>query len=253
MPTILRTLLASCLALLLLTPATAGNYRLVTLNYPPYEYAENNEAKGIAVDIVKEAFRMMGHKVSISVYPMRRSLDMLRSGEADGIFTEFHTAEREQFITYSNEPILQMSMSLWVRQDASINFDGDLEHLAQYRFGAVRGISYGNKFDDLSKSGRLIVEQASDLNNAIQMALAKRFDILVSNHYGAIYEMQRAGVLQQFKALYPFIQEQETHFGFAKKAGYEILRDDFDKNLRILKQNGFYEATLKKYRVATRF
>lgn len=44
-------------ALLAYTPsAFARTYTFVTLEYPPYEYTENHEIKGIAVEIVREAF-----------------------------------------------------------------------------------------------------------------------------------------------------------------------------------------------------
>lgn len=245
---IFRSLLFACLALSLVPAASAATYKLVSLSYPPYEYVENGEVKGIAVEIVREAFRLMGHQVNISIYPMKRSLEMVRNGEVDGIFTVFRTPEREKFITYTNESVLLLTMSLWVRNGSSITFDGELDHLSQYRFGAVRGISYGTKFDELSKSGILNVELAGDMTSAINMALANRFDILISNHFGAIYEMKRAGVFNEFKTLYPVTQEQETFFGFAKKTHLEAVRDELDQTLKILKLNGFYDMVLKKYR-----
>ncbi|MFZ6775709.1 substrate-binding periplasmic protein [Undibacterium sp. Ji83W] len=252
MHTIFHSLLAIVLALLLTSDSTAATFKLASLSYPPYEYVEQGEVKGIAVDIVKEAFRLMGHQATINIYPMRRSLEMVKSGEVDGIFTAFKTPEREKFIAYTNEPVLLLTISLWAKNDSNISFDGDLSHLSQYRFGAVRGISYGSKFDELSKSGLLNVELASDQTSAINMALANRFDILISNHFGAIHEMKKMGLLNDFKVLYPVIQEQETFFGFARKAHLEPLRDELDQILRLLKQNGYYDLVLKKYRdVAT--
>lgn len=244
----LGTILAVTMALITAPQASAETYKLATLSYPPYEYLENGEIKGIAVEILREAFRLMGHQVVISLFPMRRGLEMVKTGEVDGIFTVFRTAEREKYITYSNESILLLTITLWVRNQSEIVFDGDLENMANYKFGAVRGISYGTKFDALAHSGKLNIELTNDLNSAISMALANRFDILISNHFGAIYEMKRAGVFSDFKELSPVTQEQETYFGFSKKSSMHLLRDDLDSTLKILKQNGFYEATLKKYR-----
>ncbi|MFZ6642987.1 substrate-binding periplasmic protein [Undibacterium sp. TC4M20W] len=106
MQTFISPLLAILLALCCST-SIAATFKLASLHYPPYEYVEQGEVKGIAVDIVKEAFRLMGHQVSINIYPMRRSLEMVKNGEADGIFTVFKTPEREKYIIYSNEAVLQ--------------------------------------------------------------------------------------------------------------------------------------------------
>ncbi|BBB67679.1 hypothetical protein UNDYM_3426 [Undibacterium sp. YM2] len=247
----MRTIFHSLLAILLALSCSicfAATFKLASLSYPPYEYIEQGEVKGIAVDIIKEAFRLMGHQVSINIYPMRRSLEMVKNGEADGIFTVFKTPEREKYIIYSNEAVLQLTISLWTRNDSNINFDGELARLAPYRFGAVRGISYGSRFDEFIKSGVLNVELASDQTSAIRMALAQRFDILISNHAGAIHEMKKMGLLNDFKVLYPVVQEQETFFGFAKKAHLEPLRDELDQVLKQLKQNGYYDLIYKKYR-----
>ncbi|MFZ6733922.1 substrate-binding periplasmic protein [Undibacterium sp. Ji42W] len=248
MRTIFLSLLAIVLALLLTPDSIAATFKLASLSSPPYEYVEQGEVKGIAVDIVKEAFRLMGHQVTIHVYPMRRSLEIVKSGEVDRIFTAFKTPEREKFITYTKEPVLLLTISLWVKNDSNISFDGELSHLSQYRFGAVRGMSYGSKFDEFSKSGLLSVELASDQTNAINMALAKRFDILISNHFGAIHDMKKMGLLNNSKVLHPVLQEQETYFGFAKKAHFEALRDELDEVLKLLKQNGYYDLIMKKYR-----
>ena len=48
--------------------ASAATYRFVTLEYPPYEYTEGGQVKGIAVEIIRETFKQMGHEVKIEVY-----------------------------------------------------------------------------------------------------------------------------------------------------------------------------------------
>ncbi len=46
---------------------------LVTLQYPPYEYEEDGEVKGIAVDIITEGFTRLGYEVDITLYPWTRA------------------------------------------------------------------------------------------------------------------------------------------------------------------------------------
>ncbi len=60
------------------SPNFAETLELVTLQYPPYEYEENGEVKGLAVEIVKEVFKRLDQPISIKVYPWARSLDNVK-------------------------------------------------------------------------------------------------------------------------------------------------------------------------------
>ncbi len=102
---------------------------LVTLQYPPYEYEEDGEVKGIAVDIITEGFTRLGYEVDITLYPWTRALNMVKNGDADGIFTAYKTEERLTFADYSNEILIQQSVSLFVTKGSNIQFDGDLNNV----------------------------------------------------------------------------------------------------------------------------
>ncbi len=67
--------------------AYSDELKLVTLEFPPYEYSENGEIKGSAVEVVKEAFKRMGQPIKINAYPWARAIKMVEGGEADAIFT----------------------------------------------------------------------------------------------------------------------------------------------------------------------
>jgi polar amino acid transport system substrate-binding protein len=247
-------LIRMLLILLAYTPSVfARSYTLVTLEYPPYEYTENGQVKGIAVEIVREAFRLMGHEAVIQVYPFKRSIEMFKRGEADAIFTFFKTPEREEFTLYSNEVVVLQSITLWVRQDSPITYNDDFSSMSQYHFGVIRGVSYGEKFDAQARAGKLNLDTVDSASSAMDMLVASRFDIWVSNHFGAVYELKRAGLFESVKELTPPVQEQLTYVGFSKVKNLGELRDQFDKTLKILKRNGFYDAVLDKYRHSMKY
>ena len=56
-----KMFLASIFVVLLLMPfnVSATTLKLVTLQYPPYEFEKDGEIKGIAVEIIREAFSRM--------------------------------------------------------------------------------------------------------------------------------------------------------------------------------------------------
>ncbi len=123
---------------------SADSLKVATLVYPPFQYEENGEAKGIAADIVKEIFKRMNQPIEIKFYPFPRAI---REGKSDVIFTFYYKKEREQFAEYSKESLVDQTISLFVHKDSPIVFDGNLSKLSQYKFGLVR-FSYGKVFDE---------------------------------------------------------------------------------------------------------
>jgi len=229
------------------SPATAASYRLVTLQYPPYEYVEDGEVKGLAVEIVREVFKLLKHEINIEVYPWARSIEMLKNGEADGIFTFFKTPEREAFTLYSKEVFLMQKMALWTRNDSTISFSGDLAELSKFRIGTVRKTSYGSVFDQAAANGSIKALESYTIEECIKQLLNGRLDFWVSNYHGALYQLKQAGISEQVKMLKPFIEDIPTYIGFSKKKMLAKLRDEFDRAFIELKRSGRYDEILRHY------
>ncbi|STR45451.1 substrate-binding periplasmic protein [Iodobacter fluviatilis] len=233
----------SCFGLMLYAAsAMSAPLELVTLQYPPYQYEENGQTKGFVVEIVKEVFRRMQQPVNITLMPWTRSIKMIEDGTADAIFTAYKTAEREVFADYSKEVLMPQAVSLFVLKESNIKFDGDLLKLANYSFGAVNKVSYGDVFDNAVKN-KLI--KAPDVTYTgeqnVEKLLAKRFDIMVSNKYGALDILRHKGVEHKVKELAPEVQAIPSYMAFSKKRNLRAIRDKFDEILSAMKKDGSYQ------------
>ncbi len=232
--------------------ATAGvvladTIKLVTFEYPPYEYTENGEVKGMAVDIVREAFSLMNHAVSIEVLPWTRCQVLFERGEVDGIFTFFQNEERQAFALFSREIVVTQTIALWVLKDSKIEFNGDLTRLQSYNFGITPKTSYGERFDTAIKYGLLHTEAAASIESNIRKLVNGRIDIWVSNRDGALHELKRLGLSGQVRELKHPIQVVPAFVGFSRLRKHAALRDAFDQAVATLKQTGAYDAILRKY------
>ena len=69
---------------------------IVSSNWPPYEFEQNMEIKGIGVDIAEEAFKRMGYKTTKKILPFSRAIEMLEKGEIDMITDVKNTVERQK-------------------------------------------------------------------------------------------------------------------------------------------------------------
>lgn len=243
-------LLALLFAVFLLLPVNgaASPLKLVTLQYPPYEFEKDGEIQGIAVEIIREVFHRMNQPITISLHPWATALKQIENGEADAVFTAFKTPEREKFADYSKEVLITQSVSLFVKSDANITFDGDLIKMNQYAFGVVSGISYGRIFDDAVKNGmitKLVISDTGEMN--MKKLLEGRCDILVSNTLGALDILGKMGAQNRVKALKPIMQSVPSYLAFSKKNNLIPIREKFDKILQEMIKDGSYDRIMNAY------
>ena len=226
----------------------SGELRLATLEFPPYEYTENGEIKGSAVEVVKEAFKRMGQPIKIDVYPWVRAIKMIEAGEVDAIFTAYKTSEREAFADYSNEVLMPQIVSIFVRKDSKIVFDGDLSKLSSLKFGVVRSLSYGDKLDGAFKSRMLPnVEDVAEGEQNFLKLINSRVDLVPSNKYVAVDILNKMKKTGELKELSPAVQTIPSYIAFSKKKNLSKTRDDFDEVLRKMKSDGTYDRIISDF------
>ena len=223
--------------------------RIVTLDYPPYQYQEDGEVKGIAADIVKEVFKRLGREIEMTFYPFPRAINAIETGKADVIFTFYHKPEREAFALYSKEALVEQTISLFTHADSAIRFDGELSSLSENTFGMVR-FSYGKTFDNAVKTGIIKhIEYVSEMRVNMDAFMLKRFDILPSDRWVALYYYAQASTDTpvRIRELSPAIQSFPAYIGFSKANKLEALRDEVDATLRKMRIDGSYQQILDSY------
>jgi polar amino acid transport system substrate-binding protein len=103
------TLTAALLCLLLGTLARADQYQVVTEEWAPYNYLENNHLTGMTTDIVRAIMVLTGDDFEIVVLPSMRSSRVLKTRPKTILFSMFRTAERESLYKWVG-PIVEESI-----------------------------------------------------------------------------------------------------------------------------------------------
>lgn len=242
-----KTVLTFILLLSLASTAFADSLKIVTLSYPPYEYLEKEDVRGIATRVVREVFKRMNVSIEIELLPWVEALEAVRSGRADAVYTAFKTPEREKYLLYPDVELIGQTTAFFVHAGKDIEYNGDLRALSQYRFGVVRGVSYGSLFDDAVKSGLIddlvVSEEGCE---SIRRFLAGESDILVSNRLEArtiLRNMDREGVAE---ALSPPLQYVRSYLAFSKKSEHLDLMKEFEATLLQMRMDGSYGRLLQQ-------
>jgi len=226
----------------------AQTLKLVTLEYPPYEYSEDGKVKGMAVEVVKLIFKEMNQDISIELLPWARAIKYIEEGSRDAIFTAYKNPVRENFADYSTEVLMPQVVSFFVKKGSTINFDGDINKLSQYSIGVVRKISYGQKLDVAIKNGTFKrVDKANDVTQNFRKLIKGRIDIIPNSKYGGYHILKKLNQSNEVDELSVNVQSVPSYIAFSKKRNLKDIRDKFDIILKRLKDDGTYLQILKNY------
>lgn len=222
---------------------------ITIVDYPPYEFVEDNEIKGIAVDIIREVFDRMNQPITLRVIPWARALKELETGEIDGAIEVFYTEEREAYMDFCREVLLDEFISLFVLKESKIKFNGDLRSLGQYTFGVKKGFSYGSIFDSAVEAGVIenLIVQTYDGDRLFHLLSEGRVDILIGDKYALPYQYTKTNIKKEIKRLVPDVQAAPTYMVFSKKRELIHIRDKFDVIIRDMKSDGSYNRILKHW------
>lgn len=236
--------IVSILLLALASPAwseTTKVLKVVTTEYPPFEYVENGELKGTDVATVRSVLEMMGYAPRFRVLPWARAELMVRHGTADLLFSLTKSEARQQHYLFT-APISSARDVFYARKDAGLSWQ-TFDDLSGLRVGISASYSYAPEFMTwLAKGGaRTVVmnQQQPDLAG-LRMVAVGRVDLFICEQRACDYliesNRQRYPDLNRVTAL-PGVVGDERYFraAFSKKhPNAEVLRAEFDHTLRRL-------------------
>lgn len=245
-----RTFIAGCMATAALgSSAAAGESVVLAASQVfPLLYRADQGLAGFLFDVVVEAGRRAGFAAEIRVLPWARCLEEARTGEIDGVFAAFRTAERETYLTFPAEPLMSQRICFFTRKDSSIRYTGLLADLARYRIGIANKVSYGPAFDAALRDGVLTnIELANGAESLVRMLLASRVDLFVLHDMEVIGLLNRLGLSDAVKMLAPPLDEVPGYIAFTRERDLSRQSAAYDAALAGMKRDGAYRRRYEAY------
>ncbi|QUN05524.1 transporter substrate-binding domain-containing protein [Shewanella yunxiaonensis] len=228
--------------------ATPLPLRLATLEYPPFIYQENHQAKGLIVEIVQEAFRRMNQPVEIEFYPVARGLMMINNGDIDGYFTLKKTPERANKLLFTTQPLIQQTFVWFTRADSRVSYQGNLTAMAPFKIGVVSTASYGAQFDAAVAGGTLSnIETSRDFIGNLKKLIAGRVELIVNSYDVGMEIIRQLHHEAQIKTLEPPIEVVNSYLAFTRKKELQQQADDFDAVMRLMMADGTINRLKHRY------
>lgn len=219
------SILISCAAFICMFVSVAhsqerGPTVLAYVDFPPYEYQENGQPKGILVEIVRTVFQRAGLPLELVHKPFNRAYEETKAGKIDGLFNFYKIPERLEHFDYS-EPLVLNPLVLFVLRDSTLSFGGCLGELAGLNIGAMQGYTYGTEFDE---SALFTIDRAGSHELNFQKLLLGRIDAYPCDKLVGRYVLRAEGLSSRITFLPKPVIVMEGHIGFAKGRHQDVLR-----------------------------
>lgn len=222
--------------------------KIVTEEYPPYNYTDNGKITGLSTDVVKAVLKDVGMDVEITVYPWKRAYDMALNEPNVLIYSIGRNAQRENLFKWVGviAPYKVYFFALKERADISIK---SLDDAKKYKIGTT--IDDAREQYLLSKGfekGAQIEEVGTnDLN--VRKLFGKRIDLVPMPELLG-YDLTKRSGFDPSQLIKVFelseISSEGLYFAFSKDTSDEVL-NKFRQALDKIKSDGTYDKIQAGY------
>ncbi len=217
----------------------------VSFAIPPYVITDTDQ--GIELDILREAFAVTGHRVEFHYLPLARTFLQLNAGHIDGVINIKKGMMDNVF--YSDIVITFHNYGISLKKRGYPDFR-DLDFLKDKSIVAFQKAQtiLGKEFADATRSNKKYEETAEQHLQVYRLFLERNADIIIMekqifNFYRKQVFRAIGSVAEQPVKFHNIFPPSKYRFAFRAKQ----IRDDFDRGLETIRENGGYERIMKKY------
>jgi polar amino acid transport system substrate-binding protein len=230
----------SLLTLIFSTQLFAKKFTVGIDDWKPFIYFENDEPKGISIDMFKKLAIELGYDIEFKYLPWSRSLMMLKSGEIDAMGNLSYSKKREEFLTYVKPPYYEQKILFYTRKGEK-ELIKKHEDLYNQIMIVGRDYVYYEKFDNdqkIKKENLVNFDMNSNLVTleylTINMLLKKRIDVMIAPNAILNYLLKKHNIEGSIvPSQYDPQQSDFIHVGISNKSPFI---EDIDKINKAMKK-----------------
>ncbi len=215
---------------------------LYTEDSPPSSYKENNQLKGLSVEIVQEILRRIGRSDEILMVPWARGYQLAQSEANTVIFSTTRVPERESLFSWVG-PLYHQRWGFYRWKGSGVEV-ADLE--SAKRVGGIGTYLQDAKMQYLQTLGfKNLVSTNQNINNVRHLQDAN-IDLWVSSDFNMPFLVREANVSpDQIELTYPF-HNVDNYIAFSKDTSPHVIRL-WQMVLDEMKSDGSYQEICQRY------
>lgn len=231
---------------------TEKDLAYMTEEYPPFNFEENGELKGIAVDVLVEIFNRMDSGLTrehIRVFPWARGYKRALGEKNTMLFSTIRTEEREKLFKWVG-PVAENRIVVIALKDKPIVIDS-AEDLNKYKYGVIRK-DIGEQLIVKAGVDKSRIQPGAKVISIIKKMKLNRIDAWAYGESVANWFIKQHGYdPAEFKTVYELMKQGDLYFAFHKDTPDSLI-DKFQQALDALKkkdgaEKSEYEKILDRY------
>ncbi|MEH6472585.1 MAG: transporter substrate-binding domain-containing protein [Halopseudomonas sp.] len=218
------------------------NFRIVTEEFPPYNYTKNNgEIVGISTEIVREIVKRTGHPDNIEVMPWEKGYRLTQQQDGIVLFSTTRTPSREKLFKWVG-PIVPNNLVFFARRGSGIS----LNNIEQAKQVSAIGV-YKDDFGELwlQENGFNNLDAAVENSLNVAKLINGDIDLWIANELTGKHMLAQAGVENQVDKIFD-VQKDYMFIAFSKNTPDKII-EQWQKSLDEIKSDGTYAQIFSEW------
>lgn len=215
---------------------------ILTEEWPPISFEENNKAQGFAVEVVEQIQALTKDKNPIQVVPWARGYRELQNQPNVVLFTVMRTEEREKMFTLLG-PIGISEVALYglAERPLAIQTIDDAKKL-----NSIAAVDETLFETALQKKGFRNIVTAMTPEQEIRLLAAGRVDLISGDFQVLQNALNKAGFTHLKLKRYLLIEKTKFYIAFSKGTKPELIQE-WKKALKQIKADGRFHKISQKW------
>ena len=240
----MKVRIALLLSLLFASPLGAESLRIVTEDFPPYNFQVEGEAKGLSSEVVLAVLKQIGSQAKIEFFPWSRAYEMAQTEKNMLIFSIARIPEREALFHWvgSIAPYKTSLYKLKTNKTIQVN---SIDEAKKYQIGVsledvVLTYLRSQNFPSLSTV-------STDVLN-IRLLANNRIDLVAYDEASFIHTLSSEGLdAALFERIFRLEDiSDQLYMAFSLGSDAELI-SAFEAGLEAIKANGVYDQIQARY------
>lgn len=234
----------------LCSPAVAGEKcRRVVYSahssYPPFHWQDQGKIIGASHDITQLILNELKiPSESHAIGPWKRVLHSARLGQIDLVLGLKQTAERENYLAFTDHLLVANPVAVFVARDRPFHFE-QWSDLIGKRGNMNLGDRHGEPFDHFAETN-LSIRRVAGLKSNFKMLINNRTDYFITGLQTGRAYLATSKYQHKINHLANHVIAGQIHHGFSTRSPCRQLIPYFNKRFKELQQDGSIAAIVEK-------
>ncbi|GMT49987.1 MAG: hypothetical protein IEMM0008_1526 [bacterium] len=227
-------LLTTWLSSPLQTIAKHQSFRIITEEFPPYNYTENGKITGISTEIMREILKRLKYPDNIEIISWTDGYNLILNNDNMILFSTTKSSQRKKLFKWVG-PLVPNNVVFFARKGSGMPVNS-LDDAKNIKKIGVYKDDFGEQL--LKGKGFTNLDSVIDNKENVQKLVDGKIDLWAINELTGKYLAQQVGLADKIENVF-LVNEAEMYIAFSKNTPDSIIKK-WQKVLDIMQKDGSY-------------